>query len=252
MNFLFPNLPYVMLLKNYYFIFLARTSKTLGKGKYFRKKLFSARRILELNFPADDDFSFLQIGANDGVSFDFLHSFVMKRKSSGIVLEPVKDYFDELCENYKTVPAIIKINRAIHRSEKSIIIYKIDKNKTYLYPDWVKGIASFNVEHLTKFESIDREHIIEEKVLAEPLMNIIERISIPKIDYFQVDTEGYDYHVVDLFDFSKYKPRMIKAEYINLKLEEKKKMKKKLKENGYFFFFEGLDIVGMDLNTIKL
>lgn len=241
-----------MMLKNYMYVFLSITSKIFGRGKYFRKKLFSPRRILEKNFPSESSFSFLQVGANDGKSFDFLYSFVMNRKSHGVAIEPIKEYYDELCENYKTKPEILKINSAVNKTKGSAIIYKIDRSQINLYPDWVKGIASFDLNHLTKFEYIKREHIIEEKVIAEPLMDIVERTNLSNIDYFQVDTEGYDYHVVDMFNFSIYRPKMVKAEYVNLTLVERKKMKRILKNNGYYVFFQGLDIIGVDLKKIKL
>lgn len=241
-----------MIIKNHLYIFLSVASKLFGRGKYFRKKLFSPRRILEKNFPQESTFHFLQVGANDGISFDFLYRFVIKRKSSGVVIEPIKEYYDELCENYKSQTAIIKINKAVNRDRGIEVIYKIDKSKTNLYPDWVKGIASFDINNLTKFDNINRDHILEEMVVAEPLMDILKDSNISSFDYFQVDTEGYDYHVVDMFDFSIYKPKMVKAEYINLKFEEKNKIKNKLKNNGYYVFFQGLDIVGIDLKKIKL
>ena len=241
-----------MVIKNYIYIILAIVSKSLGRGKYYRKKLYSTRRILEKNFPENSDFSFLQVGANDGRSFDFLYGFVIKRNISGIAIEPIKEYYNELCENYKSQPTIIKINKAVNRKKGSAVIYKIDRNHIDLYPDWVKGIASFNLGHLTKFDYIKKEHILEEKVAAEPLMDIVNECNISKFDYFQVDTEGYDYQIVDMFDFSIDRPKMVKAEYVNLNPEEKKKMKRKLKNNRYYVFLQGLDIVGIDLKRIKL
>jgi FkbM family methyltransferase len=241
-----------MVLKNYFLISLAQISRFMGRGKYFRKKLFCSQRIMEKNFHKQSRFSFVQVGANDGVSFDFLYNFVINRKSKGIVIEPIKEYYKELCENYKNQPNILKINKAINKVAGNVKLYKVDSSKIELYPDWVKGIASFNLNHLTKFEFIKKEHILEERVKAEPLMNIINKCNLSGFDYFQVDTEGYDYEVVDMFDFEKYKPKMVKAEYVNLSMEEKKKIKTKLRSNRYYVFFQGLDIVGIDMKRIKL
>ena len=241
-----------MVLKNYFLISVAQISRFMGRGKYFRKKLFCCQRIMEKNFHRQSRFSFVQVGANDGVSFDFLYNFVINRKSKGIVIEPIKEYYKELCENYKNQPNILKINKAINKVAGNVKLYKVDSSKIELYPDWVKGIASFNLNHLTKFEFIKKEHILEERVKAEPLMNIINKCNLSGFDYFQVDTEGYDYEVVDMFDFEKYKPKMVKAEYVNLSMEEKKKIKTKLRSNRYYVFFQGLDIVGIDMKRIKL
>ncbi len=241
-----------MIIRNYVYIASAILSKKIGKGKYFRKKLFSTRRILEKNFPVNSNFSFLQVGANDGRSFDSLYGFVIKREASGIVIEPIKEYYAELCENYKNQNNIIKINKAVHESQINITIFKISNDHINLYPDWVKGIASFNIEHLTKFDFINKNHILEELVAAEDLMGIIGETDFNEFDYFQVDTEGYDYQVVKMFDFSLFKPKIIKAEYINLTLEEKNKIKKVLRVNGYYVFQKGMDVIGIDLNKIKL
>lgn len=243
---------YKMLIKNYTYLFLANTSQWLGRGKYYRKKLFSSQRILENNFPEQSAFYFLQVGANDGKSFDFLYSFVINRDCKGIVIEPIREYYIDLCENYNAYPAIIKINKAVSRTPGSSVIYKIDKDYMNLYPDWVKGIASFDINNLTRFKFIKREHILEERVTTEPLMNIFLESNFTKLDYFQVDTEGYDYHVVDMFDFSYLKPKMVKAEFVNLIPEEKEKMRKKLKNYGYYVFIEGLDIIGVDLKKVML
>lgn len=241
-----------MLLKNYYFITLAKLSKNLGRGKYYRKKLFSTRRILENNYPLGEPFSFLQVGANDGVSFDSLYSFVTKRKISGIAIEPINNYFLELCKNYSAYPDVLCINKAVHETASSATIYKVNETMIKHYPDWVKGIASFSKEHITKFDFIDPVHIQEEIVEAAHLMNIIENTQLKSFDYFQVDTEGYDLKVINMFDFRNYKPKIIKAEYINLAADEKKAMRKILKKHGYFVFSQGLDIIGIDLNKIKL
>lgn len=101
-----------------------------------RNKILSIQRVLALNFPPETAFNFVQVGANDGINFDFLYEFVITRKSSGLVIEPVKDYFKELVINYKDYPRIKKINMAVHRSEKSKLIYKIKDSSKHKYPEW--------------------------------------------------------------------------------------------------------------------
>lgn len=241
-----------MLFQNYYYITLASLSKKLGRGKYYRKKLFSTRRILEKNYPVASNFSFLQVGANDGVSFDSLFSFVTQRKISGIAIEPIQEYYKELRANYLKFPNVMTLNKAVHETALTATIYRIDAKKIEQYPDWVKGIASFEREHLTKFEFLDSSHIIDEIVEAAHLMDIVTNTPVTEFDYFQVDTEGYDFKVINMFDFTNYKPRIVKAEYINLSDLEKKKIIQKLKGEGYYVFLQGLDVIGINLRKIKL
>lgn len=241
-----------MILKNYLIIILSSLSKKINRGKYFRKKIFSLKRILENNFKEKEKFKFIQIGANDGVSFDFLYNFITLRDSSGIVIEPIKEYFDELNENYKYNDKILKINKAVHETLKKVTIYKVGKKSFTKYPDWVKGIASFNKNHLTKFDFIENDDIIKETVCADHIMNILKEFYVDsKVDYVQIDTEGYDYHILKMIDFKKLDLNIIKLEFVNLSENEKKNSKAILKENGFYTFVEGIDLIGINLKKVK-
>ena len=55
-----------------------------------------------------------------------------------------------------------------------------------------------------------------------------------------------------MFDFKNHQPKIVKAEYINLSEVEKKAIRKKLKKHDYFVFRQGLDIIGINLNKIRL
>ena len=79
-----------------------------------------------------------------------MFDFLSKRNAEGIVIEPVKEYFDELVLNYEHNDKIIAINKAIHPSESEIIIYKIKPSSMHKYPDWIKGIASLESNHHLK------------------------------------------------------------------------------------------------------
>ncbi len=224
----------------------------LGLGLHLKNKIFNCKLILEKNFKEKSSFKFIQIGANDGISFDFLYDFIVKRNSKGLVVEPVKEYFEELIINYKDFPEILKINKAVHPSEKEIDIYKIDKQKASKYKSWVKGIASVNKEHHKKTK-IDTDDILIEKVQADNLMNIINNNYYYKnLDYFQVDTEGFDYEIVKMLDFHSLKPEIIKFENVHLKLEDLRELNKLLKKQKYYLFNEGGDTIALNLRKIYL
>lgn len=239
-------------LKNQFLILVIQISNIFGRGFELKKKIFSSQRILERNFPENRKFSFIQVGANDGISFDFLYEFAISRQSSGLVIEPVLDYFKELVINYKDYPEIIKINKAVHCFENLIKIYKIKESKQQKYPDWVKGMASFDENH-HKRKNIIKEDIEVENVLADTLMNIIADSCInKKIDYLQIDTEGYDLEVLKMLNFSIVKPPIIKYEHVNLEKADIIASKKLLNDQGYSIFKEGIDTIGIDLHRIKL
>lgn len=219
-------------------------------GKYTRN--YSSKRILEENFQQKEPFVFIQVGANDGVSFDFLFDFLSKRDAEGIVIEPVKEYFEELVSNFKYTDKVIAVNRAVHPSETEINIYKIKPSAMHKYPDWVKGIASLDADHHLK-SNTDKSDIISEVVKAEPFNTIVKQNPLSKkLDYLQIDTEGFDFEVLKMVDFSLIQPSIIKFESVNLSPSDKAKANDLLKRNNYFIFHEFGDTVGINLNEIIL
>lgn len=242
----------MIFIKNYLLILIIRISNKFGRGFILKKKTVSSQYIMERNFPENDNFNFIQVGANDGISFDFLYSFVIKRKSKGVVIEPVFDYFKELQNNYKDFPEIIKVNKAVHPFEEEIVINRIAPDAIEKYPDWVKGIASIDSEHHLK-TGIDSRDIIQEIVKASTLMDIINtNYRFGKLDYFQIDTEGFDCEVIKMIDFKAIKPAIIKYESVNLNSEDQVKLIILLKKYGYYLFQEFGDTVGINLSRIKL
>lgn len=239
-------------IKNIFLLFVIKFVNKFGRGFSIKKRIFSSQRVLENNFPKTNSFNFIQVGANDGISFDFLYDFIIERNSEGIVLEPVKEYFDELTQNYINYPKIVKINKAVHALQKSIVINRISPNAVEKYPDWVKGIASLDVKHHKK-NGIESCDIVEELVKADNLMNIINQNMVNwNVDYFQVDTEGFDCEVIKMIDFNIIKPKIIKYEFVHLNNQDRNFLELLLKDQGYFIFKEFGDIVGVDLKNIKL
>jgi len=235
-----------------YKIFMIKFFKKIKNRFFNTTETITLKSILEKNYYRRKKFTFIQVGANDGISFDFLYDFVIKRKSRGLVIEPIKEYFDELVENYLEFPLILKINKAIHLSEKEINIYKILPESANKYPDWVKGIASFDKDHHKKVK-IDSKDIIVEKVVSEKLMTIIsDNYIYEQLDYFQIDTEGYDYEILKMLDFNMLKPKIIKFEIVNLNELDFELSKKLLLNQGYYLIKEGNDMVAIDLKRIKL
>ncbi|HOM64548.1 MAG TPA: FkbM family methyltransferase [Ignavibacteriales bacterium] len=155
------------------------------------------------------DFFFIQIGANDGISFDPIYDVVKKLKLSGIAIEPVKDYYEDLVKNYKN-SNVITVNKAIYEKSGKISIYRV-KNDNDL-PKWSKGIASLNPEHYKK-SNVDKSYIIEEIVDAFTFENLFEIYKVQRIDLLQIDAEGYDYTLLKLFPFDKFQPSIIHFEH---------------------------------------
>lgn len=157
------------------------------------------------------DFFFVQIGANDGISFDPIYNLVTKEKVKGIAIEPLPDIFEQLKKNYKKNPQVKLLNVAIHKDQKEMKLFRVDPKKKD-YPNWTKGTPSFNKSH-HKLGNIPDYDIIEEIVTCISFEELIDKHSIRKIDLLQIDTEGYDSEILKMIDFGKVKPTIISFEH---------------------------------------
>ena len=69
--------------------------------------------------------SIIQIGANDGNRFDDLNIFIKKYKIKSILVEPIKENFEELKKNYSNIENIIFENSAISVGNEISFLYKV-------------------------------------------------------------------------------------------------------------------------------
>lgn len=188
----------------------------------------------------------IQIGANDGVTFDPIREFVIHNpdRVKGILLEPMKETYSKLVENYRDFPNIIKENLAIHNSEKEMILYKVNPEKKDKLDRWSGGMASFNSSH-HELSKTPKEYIIEEKVNCISLGDLILKHKIDKVDLLQIDTEGYDAEIIGNINFDRIKPTIIHFEHGYMdKIMDKEKLEgtmKLLNDNGYQIVIESYD-----------
>ncbi|MBK8699768.1 MAG: FkbM family methyltransferase [Chitinophagaceae bacterium] len=217
-----------------------------------KEKVFTIKSVLNKNFPEGTVFRFILVGANDGVSHDFLFDYLKKRDCLGIAFEPVADSFEKLLSNFDIFTRVKLVKKAVHPSKNEVTIYKVIPEKLKDLPDWASGIASLDPEHYKK-SGISSSLITGEISSAGPLMKMLEEY-VPELlpDYLQTDTEGFDAEVIKQIDFTKIRPLIIRFEYINLDPISKRESIQLLKKNGYYCFYDGMDIGAVQLRKIKL
>ena len=161
----------------------------------------------------DDDFFFIQIGANNGQRYDPIYQLITteKEKVSGIAVEPVQEYYDELRETYKDFPTIKLIRKAIHSTHKEETIYKINPGYVQM-EEHLKGMSSFDKNNFTK-DGIPEADIFTERVSCISIMDLLEAEKITRLHLLQVDAEGYDSEIIKSIDFNKIKPFIINFEH---------------------------------------
>ena len=153
---------------------------------------------------------FIQVGAHDGQMHDPLRPFIINNNWTGLLIEPQIDMYHKCIKNYRNKKNITFVNVALHPTESTISLYKVADPKDYSHTGW----ASVNPN---RFENtIYKDNYIEEKVHSMHLMDVIKKYNIHDIDLFQIDTEGYDWDIIQMFDFDLSQPILIQYEHCHL------------------------------------
>lgn len=186
-----------------------------------------------------DSIFFVQIGSNDGLQGDPLHDIIITNKKwKGIFIEPVGYLFERLQRNYRNQDRFIFEKEAIAPSRGVVkFFYVSEKAKAELgdaLPYWYDQLGSFDKNHILKqLEGMLEPYILTEEVITVPLQEVLDKHKATKVDLIHIDTEGYDYKVLSMIDFSKYKPFVILYEHMHLSDGEKKAAETLLKQHGY-------------------
>ena len=176
----------------------------------------------------------LQIGANDGMTDDPIYDFIKKNNCFAIVVEPIKDIYSSLAENYRDSPNVVCENIAISKADGSQVFYSVDNSKDLPY--YVTQLGSFSREIILKEKTNipDIENYITEQIVeCLSLDSLLRKHSIDLIDLLYIDTEGYDYEVIKQLDLTQIKPKLIHYEHIHLSENDKTACEQRLKHHKY-------------------
>lgn len=220
----------------------------------------------------------VQIGANVGdTGTDHIYEFLKRwcRNDStetqnlsikAILVEPVQHLFVKLQENYDGFRGISCENVAIADRTCTKHFYRlragIDLESQGL-PSFAEELGSFLPEQMNSLWSHDpdnielREFVAENTVVDDvaclSIHDLAAKHHLEKIDFLQVDTEGYDYEILRTIDFEKLAPDYINFERIHLKKVEAK-CRELLIRNGYRLHDHGQDTLArrsFDLTFIE-
>jgi FkbM family methyltransferase len=196
------------------------------------------------------DFFFVQIGANDGKKNDPLYDLVLKYKLSGLLVEPLKNEFENLLKNYSSNGNLIFENSAISNKDGLQSIYEIKKDFQDIFykhtGEKATMMTSFNKDHVRKFlrrgmgeffkDKQADDYIDEVQVKTISFDTLMQKHQIKNIDLLQIDTEGFDFEIIKMVDFDKYSPKLINYESVHLNTSDKAQCESLLKEKGYVLF----------------
>ena len=199
------------------------------------KSFLKIERLLEVIFAEKKINNLIQVGANDGKRFDLLCPYIKKYQCKSLLVEPIKEYFEKLKENYKNDNFILFENSAISVNDEIQQIYKVHTKYLNNYSDHIHGISSFEKQHLIK-HGVKNRHIISESVSSINMVNLITKHNFNSLDLLFIDAEGYDGKIaMDFLTTTLIRPIII-LEYIHIQKNVFKDLINILEKEKYALF----------------
>ncbi len=199
------------------------------KFKY-QKKSYSFNGvdlIVDYIFKDKEDGFYLDIGAQHPISNNNTY-ILFKRGWKGINVDLDKKNIDL----FKIArPDDLNLNYAISDTEKQVDLF--------FYHD------SSPINTLSKKVSDFQKASVRQvkKIRTTTLNNILEKIDLEnRIDYMNIDVEGYEEQVLKGFNINKFKPYVVSIEYLDLKMNKlefkNNDINNLLSSNLYKFFLQ--------------
>ena len=197
----------------------------------------------------------LNIGAMDGVMFDEMIGYTTSYNFKGLYVEPIPYLFEKLKNN---IPGNNFFeNSAISDYDGTIKMQIIDPeviDKGLVHPCFYGMSAVYPPKNGLGSE-FDRPTVEKYGMLVDvpciTFNTLMEKHNISKFDVVKIDAEGHDYHIFKQIDLKKYRPSVIRIEWINLTNEQQSKIINLFDENNYKYEINGQDIIGLSFEIYK-
>ncbi|MCK0068285.1 FkbM family methyltransferase [Kordiimonas laminariae] len=181
----------------------------------------------------------MQIGANDGVSYDPVYHNIQDRQDIHITLiEPVVDYFRTLVQNYASRKNVSFLNIAVsdRNGEAELRYIPLHAVQSEKLPKWVQGMATleFNKNGMDDvYETSDGSQETDlainvqiQETLEKQMARLVEINELLDHSFYDnlhllvTDCEGHDYTILKALDLERRTPNLILSEW-NLMNKEK-------------------------------
>jgi FkbM family methyltransferase len=178
-------------------------------------------------------FSFIQVGAYDGVSTDPLRKYVAACGWRGVMLEPQPGPAARLRELYDGNDAVVVLEAALDGKRGTRSLYTVECDEL---PRWAGGMASFERQHLLKHDYLlpgIADKIRELTVSCVTFDDVLARLPGDALDLLQIDAEGADGYLLSLFPFDRLRPAIVQWECKNMSRAQQEAALERLCGYGY-------------------
>jgi FkbM family methyltransferase len=150
---------------------------------------------------------FLDIGANDGVTYSNTYFQEINREWTGICVEPLPDTFRKLKESRRCILE----NCAVGKSDGHATFLAIEG-----YGEMLSGLKNnYTKKHLERIDSEIATYGGNKKeieIVTKNVNTMLASHGVKHIDYCNIDTEGSELTILKAIDFSKVQIDVITVE----------------------------------------
>ncbi|MGA3266052.1 MAG: FkbM family methyltransferase [Verrucomicrobiota bacterium] len=194
---------------------------------------------VEQAFRNFDEVFVLKIGANDGVESDPLADFLLNDgRYRGLLVEPIPQYANMLSANYEKTGRFMIEQAAIAMKDGKTTMYFVDEKATdskgQPLPVWLRGVASLDRAHVEKHLLPEMRGAIRETTVdCLSVASLLVRNEVRKVDLLHIDAEGHDYSILQQFNFSVIRPKIVIFERKHLSKQDESAAKAIMERFGY-------------------
>jgi FkbM family methyltransferase len=198
----------------------------------FKSQLYQdlfASFIIKDNF----DKTFLEFGATNGVDLSNTYLLEDQLSWSGVLVEPDTQWIDQLKKNR---PRSKIISKCIWKnSGEKLTFFSSDSGvlstiEDFKYSDFESMPDNAN-ERVKAGKNIEVETITLNQLIVEEFNKVSP-------SYISIDTEGSEYEILNVFNFSKYHPMVLTVEHNFTELENK--IDQLMLKNDYIRVFKNM------------
>lgn len=176
------------------------------------------------------NFSFVQIGANDGVTLDPYREFIMESRGVGVLVEPLPWLAARLRRNYRHRENLFFETVAVAYEGRSIILHVPDSEDR-------SAVASLDREHLRRHGVSGMREL---RVPVATVEALLEKYRLASVDCLFLDVEGAEAQILLGMDYSRVGAGLIAFESAHLG-DQRARIDEKLRANGYRLEEFGMD-----------
>lgn len=185
---------------------------------------------------------FVQVGANDGSRDDRFGEHVRRHGLEGLFVEPQPEAFARLSRLYADRPGLRFENAAIARETGHATMYGMDGFHGDMQLDIFTRFNKEELLRLRRYLGVSAE-VREIVVPGLTFADLLSKHGVNRVDILVVDTEGFDFEILKMVDWSEVSPALVVYEIVNLKHPDKKDSVEFLADRGYRVVLDGKDVI---------